>query len=158
MKQVTIETVRQRITELGEYASRGGLSLREEFELECLGALAGAMDIENDVHSVINLLSNNEWAEHCTKTALGSQLESEITRLAGGVRPAPVVRDGYALVPVGLTSEMRKAARDCFGIGDIDMEWAALLAAAPQQDVSPVTDNTAQQFESLAASAGSGKP
>jgi len=57
--------------------------------------------------------------------------------LQGAADNSPAFPDGYALVPVALTSEMREAARDCFGIGDIDIEWSALLAAAPQQENVP---------------------
>ncbi|ECI4180675.1 hypothetical protein ACFEOG_002230, partial [Salmonella enterica] len=41
--------------------------------------------------NIIGLLENNEWAEHCTSTVLGSLLESEITRLVDKEQPAPVV-------------------------------------------------------------------
>ncbi|EBE4779974.1 hypothetical protein FHK17_11080 [Salmonella enterica] len=49
--------------------------------------------VYNDVLNIIGLLENNEWAEHCTSTVLGSLLESEITRLVGKGQPAPVVPD-----------------------------------------------------------------
>lgn len=49
--------------------------------------------VYNDVLNIIGLLENNEWAEHCTSTVLGSLLESEITRLVGKEQPAPVVPD-----------------------------------------------------------------
>lgn len=39
--------------------------------------------IYKDVLNIIGLLENNEWAEHCASTVLGSLLESEITRLVG---------------------------------------------------------------------------
>lgn len=47
--------------------------------------------VYNDVLNIIGLLENNEWAEHCTSTVLGSLLESEITRLVDKEQPAPVV-------------------------------------------------------------------
>ncbi|EEC0942631.1 hypothetical protein UJ11_003551 [Salmonella enterica subsp. enterica] len=43
--------------------------------------------IYDDVLNIIGLLENNEWAEHCTRTVLGSILESEITRLVGKEPP-----------------------------------------------------------------------
>lgn len=49
--------------------------------------------IYKDVLNIISLLENNEWAEHCTSTVLGSLLESEITRLVGKEQPAPVMPD-----------------------------------------------------------------
>lgn len=47
--------------------------------------------VYKDMLNIINLLENNEWAEHCTSTVLGSLLESEITRLVSKEQPAPVV-------------------------------------------------------------------
>lgn len=47
--------------------------------------------VYKDMLNIISLLENNEWAEHCTSTILGSLLESEITRLVGTTQPAPVV-------------------------------------------------------------------
>ncbi|HGB5896532.1 TPA: hypothetical protein ACIVVN_004988 [Salmonella enterica subsp. enterica serovar Kottbus] len=47
--------------------------------------------VYNDVLNIIGLLENNEWAEHCTSTVLGSLLESEITRLVSKEQSAPVV-------------------------------------------------------------------
>ncbi|MDJ3783408.1 hypothetical protein LEI94_02290 [Salmonella enterica] len=47
--------------------------------------------VYKDMLNIISLLENNEWAEHCTSTVLGSLLESEITRLVGKGQPAPVV-------------------------------------------------------------------
>ncbi|ENZ3212100.1 hypothetical protein ACGGYM_000014 [Salmonella enterica] len=49
--------------------------------------------VYKDMLNIINLLENNEWAEHCTGTVLGSLLESEITRLVSKEQPAPVVPD-----------------------------------------------------------------
>ncbi|EAV4774633.1 DUF551 domain-containing protein [Salmonella enterica] len=52
---------------------------------------ASVTGIYDDVLNIIGLLENNEWAEHCTSTVLGSLLESEITRLVSKEQPAPVV-------------------------------------------------------------------
>lgn len=49
--------------------------------------------VYKDMLNIIGLLENNEWAEHCTSTVLGSLLESEITRLVGKEQPVPVVPD-----------------------------------------------------------------
>ncbi|EOG3189399.1 hypothetical protein ACK82E_004696 [Salmonella enterica] len=45
--------------------------------------------VYKDMLNIIDLLENNEWAEHCASTVLGSLLESEITRLVGMAQPAP---------------------------------------------------------------------
>lgn len=58
-------------------------------------------------------------------------LTNEGTIQAGNL---PVIPDGWALVPKKLTTEMRKAAREVFGIDDIDIEWSHLLAAAPKSE------------------------
>lgn len=39
--------------------------------------------IESDVLAIIQLLKDREWAEHCTTTELGGDLEAEITALVG---------------------------------------------------------------------------
>ncbi|SUF52986.1 Eaa protein [Salmonella enterica] len=48
---------------------------------------ASVTGIYDDVLNIIGLLENNEWAEHCTSTVLGSILESEITRLVSKEPP-----------------------------------------------------------------------
>lgn len=55
--------------------------------------------VYKDVLNIISLLENNEWAEHCTSTVLGSLLESEITRLVSKEQPAPVVPDEITRAP-----------------------------------------------------------
>lgn len=52
-----------------------------------LFAVPPAPGVYDDVLNIIDLLENNEWAEHCTNTVLGSLLESEITRLVGMTQP-----------------------------------------------------------------------
>ncbi|EBL0553380.1 hypothetical protein JF635_000648 [Salmonella enterica] len=53
--------------------------------------------VYKDMLNIINLLENNEWAEHCTGTVLGSLLESEITRLVSKEQPVPVVPDEWTI-------------------------------------------------------------
>lgn len=158
MKQVTIDNVRERIAELEMVNSHGELSLRGEFELACLRMMADSMGgVDDDVRNVVALLENNEWAEHCTNTVLGSRLESEITRLVGHEQPVPVASDAEP----SISAMMR--ALDAF-YADDDVPELAMLAAfrilladVLNQAQEPDTDNTAQQFEALATSAGSGK-
>ncbi|HFJ1916232.1 TPA: hypothetical protein ACGTMT_003928 [Salmonella enterica] len=157
--------------------------------------------VYKDMLNIIGLLENNEWAEHCTSTVLGSLLESEITRLVGKEQPvpivppaiepdyeviksilptanpdeyactiaadmwnacradmfqgsqpvsnrdelsSPVIPDGYALVPVEPTPEMREAfhvANEEYESGSYDVwkpdhQWQAMLAAAPQLKIA----------------------
>ncbi|MFO2361745.1 hypothetical protein [Salmonella enterica] len=95
---------------------------------------ASVTGIYDDVLNIIGLLENNEWAEHCTSTVLGSLLESEITRLVSNEQSAPVV-------PEEITDESteqrlmgrRWAHSFCAG-------WnacrAAMLAVAPKPETN----------------------
>ncbi|EEJ7415796.1 hypothetical protein X034_003475 [Salmonella enterica subsp. enterica] len=64
---------------------------------------ASVTGIYDDILNIIGLLENNEWAEHCTSTVLGSLLESEITRLVSKEQPVPVVP---AEMPKGLAGQI----------------------------------------------------
>ncbi|EBY1961990.1 hypothetical protein A4O66_22655 [Salmonella enterica subsp. enterica serovar Chester] len=59
--------------------------------------------VYKDMLNIIGLLENNEWAEHCTSTVLGSLLESEITRLVGKEQSAQVVPEE---IPKGLAGQI----------------------------------------------------
>lgn len=59
--------------------------------------------VYQDMLNIIGLLENNEWAEHCTSTVLGSLLESEITRLVGKEQSVPVVPEE---MPKGLAGQI----------------------------------------------------
>ncbi|EDR9399270.1 hypothetical protein CC662_25645 [Salmonella enterica subsp. enterica] len=69
--------------------------------------------VYKDMLNIISLLENNEWAEHCTSTVLGSLLESEITRLVGKEQPAPVVPEEC---PAELPYAQVKAAADLYAL------------------------------------------
>lgn len=114
--------------------------------------IAPVTGVDDDVRNVVALLENNEWAEHCTKTVLGSRLETEITRLVGSSQPAPVAHNADP----SFDAMMR--ALDAF-YADDDVPERAMLAAfkilladVRGQVQEPATDNTAQQFEALATS------
>lgn len=83
--------------------------------------------VYKDMLNIIGLLENNEWAEHCTSTVLGSLLESEITRLVGKEQPALVpdkmtYQDGVLFV---LNNDMSSIER-----GTVAMRaWNACRAA-----------------------------
>lgn len=92
--------------------------------------------VYKDMLNIIGLLENNEWAEHCTSTVLGSLLESEIMRLVGKEQPAPErerIRREHSewsdktfgdVGPIGplkhLSKEALEAAADPFD----PLEWA----------------------------------
>lgn len=87
---VTKESLAARIAEL----ESGPRSLKEDYTLAAYKMLLATMGgVDDDVRGIIGLLETNEWAEHCTKTVLGSRLEAEITRLVGGAQQQPVVPD-----------------------------------------------------------------
>ncbi|MDJ6848110.1 hypothetical protein LED50_01250 [Salmonella enterica] len=62
--------------------------------------------VYKDMLNIIGLLENNEWAEHCTSTVLGSLLESEITRLVGKEQLMSVVPETLPC-PVHLVPGLR---------------------------------------------------
>lgn len=62
--------------------------------------------VYKDMLNIISLLENNEWAEHCASTVLGSLLESEITRLVGKEQLMSVVPETLPC-PVHLVPGLR---------------------------------------------------
>lgn len=100
--KVTVKTVSDRITILENQKTR---SLNEDFQmavyrwaLELKQRAEAAEAIVSDVNEIIGLLSEREWAEHCTKTETGKLLEELITELHDDASPAPALAE---LVPDG---------------------------------------------------------
>lgn len=63
----------------------------------------------------------------------------------------PAVPVWFVLVPIEPTQEMLDSG-ECYiedGFSELDKAYKAMLAAAPKPGIDNVTDNTAQQFESL---------
>lgn len=73
-------------------------------------------------------------------------------RVAYDAGNSPAIPDGWALVPIEPTQEMLDFG-SCYiedGFSDLaDAYKAMLLASVPMKNADSVTDNTAQQFESL---------
>ncbi|HGG6753991.1 TPA: hypothetical protein ACJG9G_002021 [Salmonella enterica subsp. enterica serovar Java] len=92
--------------------------------------------VYKDMLNIISLLENNEWAEHCTSTVLGSLLESEITRLVSKEQPAPVVPDDWRLVPKNPNGPMLAAGYQAYMKGQhrgrFYRSYQAMLEAAPK--------------------------
>ncbi|EFT4509420.1 DUF550 domain-containing protein [Salmonella enterica subsp. enterica serovar Stanley] len=92
--------------------------------------------VYKDMLNIIGLLENNEWAEHCTSTVLGSLLESEITRLVGKEQQAPErerIRRKHAewsdktfgdVGPVGPLKHLSKEALEAAADPSDPLEWA----------------------------------
>ncbi len=105
--------------------------------------------VYKDMLNIISLLENNEWAEHCTSTVLGSLLESEITRLVGKEQSAPVV----------LTDEQREQLRqmDDEIVAELESEEIACRAAmlqANQRDLSQPVAPQVTEYEQIMLQAG----
>lgn len=139
MKQVTIDTVRERIAELEMVNSHGELSLRGEFELACLRQLAASLERiaeleENDREQMAELYRRNATIHRLQQQA------------------APVVPEDAATAIRACLDEFPEGVRDivdeCAAIADNSCR-AAMLKQAHQESA---TDNTAQQFEALATS------
>lgn len=111
--------------------------------------------VYQDMLNIIGLLENNEWAEHCTSTVLGSLLESEITRLVGKEQPAPVVPEE---IPKGLAGQIVSLL--AHNIGDKFLAqkiWNACRAALLQdgfRDLSQPVDPQIAKYEQIMLQAG----
>ncbi|HAF4825324.1 TPA: hypothetical protein G8N36_000036 [Salmonella enterica] len=111
--------------------------------------------VYKDMLNIIGLLENNEWAEHCTSTVLGSLLESEITRLVGKEQPAPVVPEE---MPKGLAGQIVSLL--AHNIGDKFLAqkiWNACRAAILQskyRDLSQPVDPQVTEYEQIMLRAG----
>ncbi|EMD4280424.1 hypothetical protein VQ374_001050 [Salmonella enterica] len=111
--------------------------------------------VYKDMLNIINLLENNEWAEHCTSTVLGSLLESEITRLVSKEQPAPVVPEE---MPKGLAAQIVSLL--AHNIGDkllAQKIWNACRAVMLQskyRDLSQPVDPQISEYEKIMLQAG----
>lgn len=90
---------------------------------------ASETGVDDDVRGIIALLESNEWAEHCTKTVLGSRLESEITRLVSAAQhPAAIAEVARAALDYidALPSDVVAALPTMPGF---DRDWAENVLA-----------------------------
>lgn len=94
--------------------------------------------VYKDMLNIINLLENNEWAEYCTSTVLGSLLESEITRLVGMTQSAPIMSlpDDWQVAPKKPNGPMLTAGYQAYVKGQhrgrFYRSYQAMLEAAPK--------------------------
>lgn len=151
MKQVTIENVKARIAELEGADRIIGLGLHAEFELACLRQLLALQEIvteleENDREQMAELYRRNATIQRLQQQAapvitddrLLRNLETRINSLEIGERK------GALSTQQATSLKAYRLAVQC-------------LRSSATSDEN-ATDNTAQQFETLATSAGSGKP
>lgn len=101
--------------------------------------------VYKDMLNIIGLLENNEWAEHCTSTVLGSLLESEITRLVGKEQPDPVVPDEC---PAELLAFCEQVIDSCITANaKADELWNDCRAAMHQSGNGTLTSEGTRQFD-----------
>lgn len=70
MKEVTIDTVRERIAELEMVHGHGELSLRGEFELACLRMLVASMDVRPFMYGIADPDGAAHMDECCVSTSM----------------------------------------------------------------------------------------
>lgn len=165
MKQVTIENVKARMNELGQFMGRGGLSLREEFELACLRRLLASLEAEPVAWIIEG--GNNDTPRHIStkKEYAEAYPDREVTPLYTAP-PAPVAPDNKSITQHFDTIALETAREimcdvnrrheflggDCQLLSRIQCRIDDACRAAMQGKAEDATDNTAQQFEALAAS------
>lgn len=187
MKQVTIENVKARIAQIENAASvmlpAGlGLSLKHEFELACLRALLGMMQSVQVLPSgwrmvptepqaapekynigeatMLHIFTATGMTDVSDMQAVFDQVEKALVKLER--KPKVIEPDGWRdmmtrlanglELMTSLASERAISVDTC-----VCLEWVRDARAMLNQAQGPATDNTAQQFEALATSAGSGK-
>ncbi len=143
MKEVTIDTVKARIAELEGADQLIGLGLHAEFELACLRKLLAGM--EQKPYGYAELYDFPR-----TTATLYPDQDRYATMPLYAEPPAPVSMPDAATAIRACIDEFPESVRDiveeCASIAENACR-AAMLQGAEQ---SPVTDNTAQQFEALA--------
>lgn len=156
MKQVTIENVKARIAQIENAASvmlpAGlGLSLKHEFELACLLKLLALQERVEELEEN----DREQMAEPYRRNATIHRLQQQV---------APVITDDRLLGNLetrinSLEIGERKGALSTQQATSLKAYRLAVqcLRSSVTSDEND-TDNTAQQFEALATSAGSGKP
>lgn len=158
MKQVTIDTVRERIAHLELQAQIGGrLPIRHEFEMACLRQLVASLEAE----PVAWMFKERVWVTGLCGYVWREKIEDELPDPECyavkdiiplyAAQPALVVPDMIeptieAIKRILPTSNPDEYAA-CIGADMWNACRASMLHGA---EPSPVTDNTAQQFEALA--------
>lgn len=160
MKQVTIDTVRERIAELEMVHSHGELSLRGEFELACLRQLAESHEREKvrAMHAVWSQVTFGDVGpigplKHLSKEAM--EAAAAPGDLSEWADMQFLLWDAQRRA--GITDEqITRAMIDKLAVNKA-RQWPEPKDGEPRLHIQADNDNTAQQFEALATSAGSGK-
>lgn len=157
MKQVNIETVRERMNELGQSLQPGGLSLREEFELACLVRLVELQERiaeleEHDREQMAELYRRNATIHRLQQQAVPVSVPDGVTSAIENLKRTLVDcnRYNYCSDAVKQVEEACCAAiRNATPKSDLLQRAEAIADKAEHLAASIATDNTAQQFEAL---------
>ena len=156
MKQVTIDTVRERIAELEMVHGHGELSLRGEFELACLRMLAASHEREKvrAMHAVWSQATFGDVGpigplKHLAKEAMeAAAAPGDISEWAD---MQFLLWDAQRRA--GITDEqITQAMIDKLAVNKA-RQWPEPKDGEPRLHIQADNDNTAQQFEALATSA-----
>lgn len=161
MKQVTIDTVRERMNEIEMWRGANNLSvsLKEEFELACLRQLLACLEVKPGLWEINIPGEGTYYSPHGPR-----DFETVAQLWYASPQPAPVVRDEHLLQSLetrinSLEIGERKGAlstQQATSLKAYRLAVQCLRSSATSDENA--TDNTAQQFEALATSAESGKP
>lgn len=146
MKQVTINTVRERIAELEMVNSHGELSLRGEFELACLRKLAASLERIAELEEI----DREQMAELYRRNATIHRLQHQLAQVTG-------VDDDVRNV-VGLL-ENNEWAEHCTKteLGQrLESEITRLVGHVQPVPVVPDELNTAQAYQAMHSNSLSG--
>lgn len=156
MKQVTIDTVKARISQLETSEQIGGrLPIRHEFEMACLRQLLATMASEPVAYIFKHPAGRLFWS----LTDESNKGHDDVMPVYASAQPAPVVRDEHLLQSLetrinSLEIGERKGALSTQQATSLKAYRLAVqcLRSSSTSDEN-TTDNTAQQFEALATSA-----
>ena len=155
MKQVTIDTVRERIAELDCLRGDGVLSLRSEFELACLRMLAASHEREK-VRAMHAVRSQATFGD-VGPTGPLKHLAKEAMEAAAAPGDLSEWADMQFLLwdaqrRAGITDEqITQAMIDKLAVNKA-RQWPEPKDGEPRLHIQADNDNTAQQFEALAIS------
>lgn len=153
MKQVTIDTVRERIAELDCLRGDGVLSLRGEFELACLRQLAASHEREK-VRAMHAVWSQATFGDVGPVGPL-KHLAKEAMEAAAAPGDLSEWADMQFLLwdaqrRAGITDEqITQAMIDKLAVNKA-RQWPEPKDGEPRLHIQAENDNTAQQFEALA--------
>ncbi|HHS9534297.1 TPA: hypothetical protein ACTXCH_000109 [Klebsiella quasipneumoniae subsp. quasipneumoniae] len=150
---MTSKLTRDRLAEIAQFGFSSAIKPANDFEIKELARMVlSAMDSE-PVAEVVSIYGDPEaFGEREIKPLVGIQQMPYGTKLYRHAQPAPVVPDGYVMVPIDMLSELRdwahpeiekycemwKGRRDGEfpALRKVIADADAMLAAAPQDAIN----------------------